>query len=71
MTFASDDQMIIYGHHNHRLFGASCSSHGDHRLAMALMIASLFAESPVQIDDTACVAKSFPEFLDQFQKIKR
>ena len=70
-TAVSNDQMIIYGHHNHRLFGASCSSHGDHRLAMALMIASLFAESPVQIDDTACVAKSFPEFLDQFQKIKR
>jgi 3-phosphoshikimate 1-carboxyvinyltransferase len=70
-TAVSNDQMIIYGHHNHRLFGASCSAHGDHRLAMALMIASLFAEGPVQIDDPSCVAKSFPEFLDQFQKIKR
>jgi 5-enolpyruvylshikimate-3-phosphate synthase len=38
---------------------------------MALMIASLFAEGPVKIDDPGCVAKSFPEFLDQFQKLKR
>lgn len=70
-TAVSSDQIIIYGHHDHRLFGAACSSHGDHRLAMALMIASLFAEGPVKIDDPGCVAKSFPEFLDQFQKLKR
>lgn len=70
-TAAADDQMIIYGHENHRLFGASVSSHGDHRLAMALMVASLYAEGPVKIDDTDCVAKSFPEFLDLFHRLKR
>ncbi len=70
-TASSGDQMIIYGHENHRLFGASVSSHGDHRLAMALLVASLYAEGPVKIDDTDCVAKSFPEFLDIFHQLKR
>ena len=70
-TAAADDQMIIYGHENHRLFGASVSSHGDHRLAMALLVASLYAEGPVKIDDTDCIAKSYPEFLDIFQRLKR
>ena len=68
---SSHNQMIIYGHENHRLLGASCSSHGDHRLVMALMVASLYADGPVKIDDTDCVAKSFPEFLDIFNRLKR
>ena len=70
-TAASDDQMIIYGHENHRLSGADVSSHGDHRLAMALLVASLYADGPVNIDDTDCLAKSFPEFLDIFNHLKR
>lgn len=70
-TAASEDQMIIYGHENHRLHGAACSSHGDHRLAMALLVASLYADGPVIIDDTDCIAKSFPEFLDIFNRLKR
>lgn len=70
-TACSNDQMIIYGHQDHRLLGAACSSHGDHRLAMALMVASLFADGPVKIDDTDCVAKSYPEFLEVFNRLKR
>jgi len=70
-TAASGDQMIIYGHEDHRLLGADVSSHGDHRLAMALLVASLYAEGPVNIDDTDCLAKSFPEFLDIFNQLKR
>ena len=42
------------------------SSHGDHRMAMALKIASIGASGPVIIDDTACVAKSFPQFWEMF-----
>ena len=51
------------------LKGGSFTSHGDHRMVMALKVASLGADSPVEIDDTACVAKSFPEFLDMFDKL--
>ena len=50
------------------LKGGSFTSHGDHRMVMALKVASLGADGPVEIDDTACVAKSFPEFLDMFDK---
>ena len=67
----SGDRMIIYGEENRRLKGAYCSSHGDHRLAMALLVASLFADGPVHIDDTDCIAKSFPGFLENFEKIKQ
>ena len=51
------------------LNGGSYTSHGDHRMVMALKVASLGADGPVEIDDTACVAKSFPEFLDMFDRL--
>ena len=51
------------------LKGGSYTSHGDHRMVMALKVASLGADGPVDIDDTACVAKSFPEFLDMFDRL--
>lgn len=51
------------------LKGGFFTSHGDHRMVMALKVASLGADGPVEIDDTACVAKSFPDFLDMFDKL--
>jgi 5-enolpyruvylshikimate-3-phosphate synthase len=38
-------------------------------MVMALRVASLGADSPVDIDDIACVAKSFPGFPDMFDKL--
>ena len=67
---ADSDRMNIYGKENRRLHGAACSSHGDHRLAMALLIASLRTDGPVVLDNTACVTKSFPEFLQIFDHLK-
>ena len=51
------------------LKGGKFTSHGDHRMVMALKVASLGADGPIDIDDTACVAKSFPGFLDLFEKL--
>ena len=51
------------------LKGGKFTSHGDHRMVMALKVASLGADSPVEIDDTTCVTKSFPGFLDLFDKL--
>ncbi|MBR6423780.1 MAG: 3-phosphoshikimate 1-carboxyvinyltransferase [Bacteroidales bacterium] len=65
-----DDEMYINGRENRRLPGADCSSHGDHRLAMALSVAALMADGPVRIDDTACIDKSFPGFLEILEKLK-
>ena len=35
---------------------------------MALSIAALGADGPVEIDDTACVAKSFPGFPELWKR---
>ena len=44
------------------LNGGEYSSHHDHRIMMALKVASLGTKSPIVIDDEACVKKSFPGF---------
>ena len=46
------------------LKGGEYTSFHDHRMAMALTVASLGADGPIIIDDTDCVAKSFPAFFD-------
>ncbi len=51
------------------LKGGNYTSCHDHRMVMALMVAGLGADSPVVIDDTACVAKSFPTFPALFEKL--
>ena len=51
------------------LKGGRYTSHADHRMVMALKVAALGADGPVDIDDTACVAKSFPDFNDLFDKL--
>ncbi len=66
-----DDEMHIFGRENRRLQGADCSSHGDHRLAMALSVASLLTDGTVKIDDTGCIDKSFPGFLKTIAKLKK
>lgn len=52
-----------------KLQGAAVSSHGDHRLAMALFVAGLTARAPIFIDDVACAADSFPGFLEIMQSL--
>lgn len=51
------------------LKGGKFRSHGDHRMVMALKVASLGASSPVEIDDVDCVAKSFPQFNEMFERL--
>ncbi len=48
------------------LRGGNYTSLHDHRMVMALKVAALGADSPITIDDEACVAKSFPEFPEKF-----
>lgn len=51
------------------LKGGEYTSHHDHRMVMALKVASLGADGPIIIDDEDCVAKSFPSFNEQFGRI--
>jgi 3-phosphoshikimate 1-carboxyvinyltransferase len=41
---------------------------GDHRIAMAMAVAALVA-GPLELDDTSCVAKSFPEFWERWSGV--
>ena len=45
-----------------RLQGARVHSHGDHRLAMALIVAGLMADTPTAVEDVDCISDSFPGF---------
>jgi 3-phosphoshikimate 1-carboxyvinyltransferase len=59
------DGLIIRGsgaRATRRLQGASCHSHGDHRVAMSLAIAGLVADAPTRIEDAGCIDTSFPGF---------
>jgi 3-phosphoshikimate 1-carboxyvinyltransferase len=52
-----------------RLSGSRVRSHGDHRIAMALIVAGLLAEGQTVVEDTACIATSFPEFATTLRAI--
>ena len=73
-TYADGDILVVQGESlssrllsGRLLKGGAYTSRHDHRMAMALALASLGADGPIDIDDTACVAKSFPEFFEVFQ----
>lgn len=57
-----EDGMRIMG--GRPLKGAKIASHGDHRIAMAFAIAGLHASGETLIEDTACIATSYPGFED-------
>ena len=50
------------------LKGGEYTSLHDHRMVMALKVAALGVDSPITIDDESCVSKSFPQFLEMFEK---
>ena len=51
------------------LRGATVSSHGDHRLAMALTIAGLVATGETTITGTEVTADSFPSFAETLRTL--
>jgi 3-phosphoshikimate 1-carboxyvinyltransferase len=54
------DGMVVRG--SSKLHGAEVESHGDHRVAMALVVAGLLADGETVIHDADCIAVSFPQF---------
>jgi len=42
--------------------GGTVTTHMDHRIAMAFLVMGLASEKPVQVDDAAIIATSFPGF---------
>lgn len=75
-AYVEGDEMFIEGSclaqrllNGNLLKGGEYTSHHDHRMVMALKVASLGADSPITIDDEACVGKSFPQFHEIFAQI--
>ncbi len=71
----ASDALVVTGHslawrvlNGRMLKGGKFSSHHDHRMVMALKVASLGADSPVEIDDETCVSKSWPDFVSLFDE---
>ncbi len=70
------DELVIEGHSLAQrilsgtlLKGGAYTSCHDHRMVMALKVASLGADGVITIDDEDCVTKSFPQFHEMFDKI--
>lgn len=61
------DYMIIRG--GKPLKGVEVDSHGDHRVAMSLTVAGLFAEGETVVTEAESVAVSFPNYFEIMNKV--
>jgi len=49
--------------------GGTVATHMDHRLAMAFLVMGLASEKPVNVDDGAFIATSFPGFAENMKML--
>lgn len=64
----SGDELFIEGG---SLRGGHVNAHQDHRIAMACAIAALKAQGPTHIEGESCVAKSYPDFFKDLEKLRK
>jgi 3-phosphoshikimate 1-carboxyvinyltransferase len=62
------DAMYIKGGAIH---SAECSSHHDHRIAMSLAVSALRSDGEIAIRDAECVAKSYPDFFEVLESLRK
>lgn len=62
----SNDSLII---RQSPLHGANVNSHHDHRMAMSLSIAALNANGETVVENTECIAKTFPDFSTMLNSV--
>jgi len=63
----TEDGMDISG--AERISGGRVESFGDHRIAMSMSVAAQVATDAITIQDTDCVATSFPTFFQLLEKV--
>jgi 3-phosphoshikimate 1-carboxyvinyltransferase len=61
-----EDSLVIHGSQPN---GAQVEAHNDHRLAMGLSLAALFAAGSSIINGAEAVTKSYPRFFDDLAKL--
>lgn len=64
---ASEDRLVI--HPITQFTGGTADSYNDHRIVMALAIASTRSNAPIIIRNANAVEKSYPEFFEDFQSL--
>lgn len=63
-----EDGIIIEGMED--LKPAKVTSHGDHRIAMSMIIAGLTAGGETVVEDTDCLKTSFPGFMEILERLQ-
>jgi 3-phosphoshikimate 1-carboxyvinyltransferase len=69
LIHGTDDGMVITG--GSKVKGATVESYDDHRVAMALAICGLQAEGHTEINNSHCIAISYPNFDDHLKHLSR
>ncbi len=64
----TDDEAWIKGQTSFK-GDLTLDAYNDHRIAMAIAIASLRAEGDITITNSECVAKSYPDFFEVFKSL--
>lgn len=64
-----EDGLLIHG--KGIIKGAECKGYGDHRIIMALAVASAAAEGIITIDDEKAAAVTFPTFFTLLENIRK
>jgi 3-phosphoshikimate 1-carboxyvinyltransferase len=67
VTIEADD-LIVHGK-GRAGGGGVVTTHMDHRIAMSALVMGLGSEQPVQVDDAAFIATSFPGFADLMRSL--
>lgn len=69
-TETEDETFLVEGRGG-PLKGGVFTSFDDHRIAMAIAVGATVAEDDVTIDNSDCVAKSYPGFFDEFNSLRK
>jgi 3-phosphoshikimate 1-carboxyvinyltransferase len=62
------DDLIVHGK-GRAAGGGLVATHMDHRIAMSALVMGLASDRPVQVDDTAFIATSFPGFVEMIRRM--
>jgi 3-phosphoshikimate 1-carboxyvinyltransferase len=62
------DDLIVHGK-GRAAGGGVVATHMDHRIAMSALVMGLASEQPVQVDDAAFIATSFPGFAELMRSL--
>ena len=59
------DSLKIIGKRDRNFSDGVFDSHGDHRIAMTMLVAGLRSSEGLIVKNVDCINTSFPEFIDQ------